>query len=299
MAHSRKLFCHQTLWRSLRNVRFAVTLISQDRMLEFMGRSSDQTRGSATQPRTVILGLGTGRCGARSLASLLDKQPGCRVSHEVPPLLDWHGSHHAARLKARIERMARVREEPVIGDVASFYLPYAEPILEAMENVKLVCLRRDREATIASFCRWLDRVHPLPTNHWSVEPPPGYFHDPFYTRVFPKYDTATREEGIRLYWDEYYQRAEELANRYPDRFRLFDMDVALNSEEGQRDLLSFCGFEVNEHVVIPNVRDNPSEKTERRYGPASFSPNVNDPRRCVVLVPYTGYIVAGCEEAPP
>jgi hypothetical protein len=33
----------------------------------------------------IVLGMGTGRCGTGSLAALLNRQPGARVTHEMRP----------------------------------------------------------------------------------------------------------------------------------------------------------------------------------------------------------------------
>ncbi len=52
--------------------------------------------------------------------------------------------------------------------------------------------------------RFLDEYNAFPTNHWAEEPGLGWFHDPLWTRCFPQYGIADREEGIRRYWDDYY-----------------------------------------------------------------------------------------------
>lgn len=75
---------------------------------------------------------------------------------------------------------------------------------------------------MASFCKWADTIHPLPTDHWAVEPVPGWHHDPLWTRVFPQFDEpASREDRIRRYWDEYHARSADLAERFPNHVRIF------------------------------------------------------------------------------
>ena len=108
------------------------------------------------------------------------------------------------------ERFARFRAHAkarLLGDVASFYLPYLEDAIALETDIRIVCLRRPREEVVTSFCEWLDQSMPLPTNHWARQPAPGWHHDANRTRTFPQYDTQNREEGIRRYWDEYYRRA--------------------------------------------------------------------------------------------
>lgn len=245
--------------------------------------------------RRIVLGMGTGRCGTRSLAALLDQQAGSRVTHEQWPLLPWATSDTDALIRERLGRMRQQRTEPLIGDVASFYLPYVAAALRLDPAVCVVCLQRPREEVIRSFEAWLDKVHPLNTDHWSKTPAPGWHHEPVYTRIFPQYDTQNRAEGIGRYWDEYAQRAAALAEQYPDRVRVLNMQQALNTAEGQRDLLGFVGIPPERQVVSLENRKNESETAPHRRRQVAGSSDPMDPRRCVVLVPYGTHIVPMCE----
>jgi hypothetical protein len=255
---------------------------------------ADQRPALRGQGRRIILGMGSGRCGTRSLASLLDAQPGAKVSHEEHPLLMWR-SANKEKIVRRLERMLRSRTEPVIGDVASFYLPYVEAALEFDPGIRIACLKRPREEVVQSFCQWLDKVHPLPTNHWAKRPAVGWHHEPIWTQIFPQYETIDRLKGIGRYWDEYYERAGELAKRFPEQVRVFDWLAALNTLEGQRDLLSFCGFADDEQVVSLDIHENQGETAPVRTPEAKGGSHPTDPRRCVVIVPYVGKIADACE----
>lgn len=249
-----------------------------------------------TDSRTILIGMGSGRCGTKTLARLLDKQPAAQVTHEQAPLLDWYSSHYKSRAEARLNRLLDKRKAPFVGDVASFYLPYARSILQQFPNARLICLKRERAATIKSFCRWVDRVHPLKTDHWSENPQAGFFHEPNWTRIFPKYQVGDRAERIGLYWDEYYQRAEELSSEFEDRFRIVETET-LSSTKSQAEILEFCGFAKNHHVVEEDAKANAIDSSHASYAPASFSASLNDPKRCVVIVPHGGSIDPGCDAA--
>src|SRR5437667_11423287 len=110
------------------------------------------------QDRRIILGIGSGRCGTRSLANLLNRQPGTRVTHEEPPRLPWR-IPHARAMAQRLAQIERSRQEQVVGDVALYYLPYVEQAIEHSPDVRILCLKRPREEVIESFCRWIDKVH--------------------------------------------------------------------------------------------------------------------------------------------
>lgn len=284
-----------------------------------------------------ILGIGSGRCGTLSLAHVFDAQPGTRAMHENPPLLPWIPAPGRPVMEQRFVRWRRKwKDAEVVADVASFYLPYLEDALRQEPELRVVCLKRPREEVVESFCHWLDRIHPLAINHWARRPAPGWTHDPVWTRIFPQYDIDDREQGIRRYWDEYYTRVEELAARFPENVRVFATHDALNTEEGQRGLLTFAGYLPERQVLAVGVHHNRSDapiKNSRTRAPrlipsppapargypgqgeggltpspsgrgqgegsrnGATAPDPMDRRRCVVLVPYTGAIEPECEDA--
>ena len=197
----------------------------------------------------------------------------------------------------RFARWRRTRGGDVVGDVASFYLPYIEDIIALEPEIRIVCLKRPREEVVDSFCRWLDHTFSLRINHWAKRPAPGWHHDPNWTRIFPQYDITDRADGIRKYCDEYRQRVEELVGRYPQNIRVLDHQQALNSEEGQRELLDFLGIPRERQVLAVGTHLNRvPERPVRRPAPRS-SNHPLDPRKCVILVPFTSQIIPACESA--
>jgi Sulfotransferase domain len=245
-----------------------------------------------------ILGIGSGRCGTLSLAHVLDAQPETHASHEDPPLLPWKRESGRTIMEQRFVRWRRrYKDAAVVADVASFHLPYIEEAIAQEPELRVVCLKRPREEVVESFCKWLERINPLAINHWVDRPPPGWHHDPVWTRIFPQYDIEDREQGIRRYWDEYYSRVEELAVRYPDQIRVFGTHEALNTEEGQREMLAFAGYAPEKQVLAVGMHHNRSDAPQRPRMRAAASTEPMDRRRCVVLVPYTGSIEPECEEA--
>lgn len=243
----------------------------------------------------IVLGIGSGRCGTFSLARLLGMQPECVSTHEEPPLLPWRREPGERVIRARFARFRRTRRGRLLADSASFYLPYVEDAIRLEPAIRVICLKRPREEVVRSFCRWLDS-YAMPTNHWAERPAAGWFHDPKWTRIFPQYDEPDREAGIRRYWDEYYERAGELADRYPENVRLFDMREALDTEAGVAELLTFAGIPAERQVVKVGLELNRS--AERPAGAAArASSHPLDPRKCVILVPFGGQIYPHCERA--
>lgn len=247
----------------------------------------------------LVFGLGSGRCGTTTLASLLDSQADAICFHEVnPAAMAWEGTEHAVHSIVRdfeairagapaslavdltwrhgyaAADALRVAHRPrVVGDVALYYLPYAELLLnDNNADIRMPCMRRDKAATIDSFIRKLKltdatekrprklrkriaqawRAVPTMRNHW-VHDKTRWITDNQWDKVFPTLaEDGELDDVLGQYWDLYYARAEQLASSYPDRFRVFDVDT-LNTSEGRRDVLAFCG------IAAPEVTEQMHE----------------------------------------
>ena len=97
------------------------------------------------------MGLGSGRCGTLSLSTLLDAQYQVNVTHERGFRLPWNPVDYYLTLT--LDSLFKQYMGAWVGDVAYWYLPYVERILQLYPDTKFVCLRRDREETIASQMR--------------------------------------------------------------------------------------------------------------------------------------------------
>jgi hypothetical protein len=233
----------------------------------------------------IIIGLGSGRCGTRSLASLLNAQPDTVCFHEInPSCMAWTGTERTVlsmleefravlaggprqitvdlATRRRADQLPRLRSlgtVTAIGDVAFYYLAYA-PILAEMPDVTMPVLRRDKDATVASFVEVMrirrGRIRTLIDgaatlmrrrpyrrfrNHWVEHDGRRWRRSAKFDKCFPKFQADTLEDAVAEYWNLYYRTAEELAARYPEKIRIFDLDD-LNMQSGQRAILEFCGL---------------------------------------------------------
>jgi len=198
----------------------------------------------------VIIGCGTGRCGTVSLAKLLNNQPETKATHERLPRLPWRVDFHL--LYTRISQFRQeLRKVTRIADVAFYYLPYIPYLLREFPTLRVVALQRDREETVRSYSEKLG-----PRNHFLDHPEEfGYRPDPRWDPCYPKYPPVRRETALRIYWEEYYRVVFDYMNRWPENVCLFSIDH-LNSREGQREILNFCGIPEDRHVYILPLREN-------------------------------------------
>lgn len=240
----------------------------------------------------VVLGMGAGHCGLGMLATILSVQGAARVTLGQSPMLPWEPRLEGPGIAERIARW-RSADAAIVGDVAAFYLPYAEAAITAEPRIRMVCLTRPEAEVIAGFRRHLDRNHPLPTNHWARDPAPGWTHHPILTPTYPQYDTPDRDEGLRRYWREYDHRADELQRQFPENVLVVDGD-SLNDSGGVRVVLDFIGIPREAKNVATGRPPVPAAESEPVIVPPLRGPL--DPKRCAVLVPFVGPILNECEE---
>jgi hypothetical protein len=135
----------------------------------------------------VVFGLGSGRCGTKSLAYLLNLQSAAACFHEAnPACMSWHGAEHTVlallqnfwitldggRRAIALDYTSPHRDRPlqqylysesldIVGDIGFYYLPYVEYIMEMDSNVRFPVLQRDRSETIKSFRKKLEVPQPI------------------------------------------------------------------------------------------------------------------------------------------
>jgi hypothetical protein len=108
--------------------------------------------------------------------------------------------------------MRRQAATPLVGDAASFYLPYVDEFQRLDPDCRFVCLERPKAEVVAKFAAWLDRNHSIPMNHWTRRPGSQWHHDPCWTRIYPQYELTRREDCLGQYWEEYAAEWHALTN---------------------------------------------------------------------------------------
>lgn len=160
----------------------------------------------------AVVGLGCGRCGTSSLATLLSSCLGPSrswVSHEswLPDcrIVLWERDEAAA--KRRLAEWT-ARRRPIVGDVNYAHLPSASIYLDA--GAKIVALKRDRQDTVASFFKWTEPGGApgslASRDHWRMHDASRAQFDE-WDLTFPKYqDANTKYDAITAYYDDYYKQ---------------------------------------------------------------------------------------------
>ena len=150
----------------------------------------------------IIIGLGSGRTGTASMASLFGSQRQAICFHELNPTCAAHQVNPQSVLntinefqriidggdkrllsvdysrKRSVDTYAQLLALPqnpaIMGDIAYYYLTYVDEILAINPSVKFVCIKRDKTETVDSWMekskivrwrslRWADRLKAMIT----------------------------------------------------------------------------------------------------------------------------------------
>jgi hypothetical protein len=172
---------------------------------------------------------------------------------------------------ATYEKLQTHTSLKLIGDIAYYYLNYVEEMFEISPECVAICMKRDREATVTSWMKkssiqrwpslwladklksWLTRT-PFYTeyNYWQEHDGSRWKKDPVWDSCFPKFAADSKREAIGMYWDYYYREADRLQQKYPDRFRVFDIQD-LSNTEGQKRVLLFLGIAEEQMIIGEKV----------------------------------------------
>jgi len=211
--------------------------------------------------KTVVFGMGSGRCGSASLSYLLNEQEGAYVGHELGPILPWDTKDQTG-IQFRWEQLQHQSHlYPVVGDVGMYYLPYIPMLMKSHAMVpfinqnyvlKFVILQRDRDAVVKSYLRHFARQN---NNPLQTEKAEGVKVDE-WDECFPKYDGVTLEEAIGLFYDDYYAYAEKMIEAFPNNAALFSTED-MNSSAGVTKILGFVG--ITEPRVVTELKKNASQ----------------------------------------
>lgn len=148
-----------------------------------------------------MIGFGTGRCGTKSLAAILNACNGARVLHErwVP---NWYNPNHTKSNRV-LRFLDRRAESGRLAGVVSFaLLPRVEEYRTIIPDLKLVCLHRSKEETVGSFLRWCEGVSRTKPHSYSGKRSKelnGHF------KKFPIIDAYDTRQAWEFYW-EYYEK---------------------------------------------------------------------------------------------
>jgi hypothetical protein len=173
----------------------------------------------------LILGIGPGRCGTASLATLLSRQPGVTAVHTCPvrPI-------HPGEVPRTLDDLAALAsaDRPTVAAIGPQWLDIASEAISMDPQTRVVVLVR----TVAAILASMDR-----TDYW---------------RHISGYPWACGRDAAE-YVRHYYARARLLARDCPEQMRLVE-HVTPAYPDAAAELMHWLGVEaVDLRPVIENA----------------------------------------------
>ena len=174
------------------------------------------------EPGPIIFGLGTGRSGSTSLAAILNSPEENYVTHEHPFLVPW--ALGEKEIDWHLERMAWLSHYySLVGDVAHWWLPYVEYIIDKCPLSAFIAIKRSKQETVKSFVNLKLKPDGRFINHWTNHDG-KVFHKNLWDRCYPKYGiNMPLDIALESYWQDYYDECERLASKFPSKFVMLDL----------------------------------------------------------------------------
>ncbi len=167
------------------------------------------------------------------------------VTHEYS-LLPWKPNKDS--LVFAMQRFFSIanRKSEVSGDVGMYHLNYIDYYVEAHDNIRIIVLKRNKEATVKSWLKWIGPKGHRWLDHKGKDPRFTYSR---FDEFHPKYGIEDREEACKKYYDDYYTKALALVDKYSDIMRMYRMGDVLNNLEAQAKMLEFVGIPKEEQKL--------------------------------------------------
>lgn len=186
----------------------------------------------------LIIGVGTGRCGTKSLTKLLEIQDSTKSTHErFGPRVRWNCPPNL--WPKRLWNDTLESDKDIVADIHLGWTAHIDTFLTWAEKtgrqVRVVGLKRDKEQTVDSYDKWKPY-----SDHWSFH---GYRETKpdEWDHCYPTFECDNKREGITKFWEYVYHLIHGWESM-DQRVRCFRTEN-LNTKVGVKEILSFCGYE--------------------------------------------------------
>lgn len=138
----------------------------------------------------------------------------------------------------------------VTGDVAFYYLPYLELLINNYPYIKFISTKKSKKhifqdlksdiRTNSSFLSRLLFFKKKFRNHWYDHNGKKWEKDYINDKCYPKYDIDDLDKSIHMYIDNYISDMKKIQKKYPKNLKVLFSDE-LNSSFGKKKIFNFIG----------------------------------------------------------
>tara|TARA_B100000676_G_C18049195_1_gene829963 strand:+ start:99 stop:692 length:594 start_codon:yes stop_codon:yes gene_type:complete len=138
----------------------------------------------------------------------------------------------------------------ITGDVAFYFLPYLELIINNFPYLKIISTKKSKKNTFIDIMNDIKTNNSLFSrlfmfkkkykNHWINHNGSNWEKDYILDKCYPKFKATNLEDSIHKYIEMYIAELKILQKRYPNNIKIFFSDE-LESKYGKKKMLSFIG----------------------------------------------------------
>lgn len=192
--------------------------------------------------------IGSGACGFLRIHYILKDSPvkykggGPKYQNSFERWNENDGLIWDSESLTKEERLRRVSLHDTITNITHSYLKYVPEFLELHPDMKFLCLRGRREHSIKSLGISWGYRNPCFTKDRTI----GFGHNRYAVSQFPNNSNCDDAfEATEKYWDEYYEIANNLQEKYPENFLIVDSPEFFSNTEYQLKCLDFVGVDIS------------------------------------------------------
>ena len=144
------------------------------------------------------------------------------------------------------ERLRRVSLHDTTTNITHSYLKYVPEFLELHPDMKFLCLMGDYSHSVWSLTISWGYRNPCYVKERRL----GIGYNRYAVDEFPNHSDLDNEfRATEKYWHEYYDIAEEYAEKYPDNFFIVDSIKFFGELDYRTDMLSKVGLTIDEPLL--------------------------------------------------
>jgi hypothetical protein len=198
----------------------------------------------------VVIGIGPGRCGSKTVAHILSKQRYSSGTHEHPPKLPYKKDMYVFEdhLDALDQKFGHCK---YLCLNAFFYTWYLDELFQMYPNARCYCLTRDKASWSQSYFYKLTKRSNTGTtllykNFWNSRDRKRCKSD--WDVCFP--DFPGRQDlrsTIEKFYDWYYKFVKQFEKRYPGQIKYYSVED-LNSRSNLNEFLNYVGIDYKDRM---------------------------------------------------
>lgn len=192
--------------------------------------------------------IGSGACGFLRMNYLLSRFMSVKYKGGGPKYQNsfetWNdtGLIWDSESLSKEERLRRVSLHDTTTNITHSYLKYVPEFVELHPDIMFLCLRGRREHSIKSLAISWGYRNPCYAKDRTL----GLGHNRYAVDQFPNLSDSKDEfDATERYWDEYYQIANDLQEKYPNNFLIIDSSEFFSNTEYQISVLDKVGFNLD------------------------------------------------------